>query len=476
MAVTVSAPRLAAALVPPTGVAYRDLADQIRLLIVDGRITAGSRLPSERELAAATGLSRTTTARVYAELRDAGLLISRRGSGSVVQVPFAESSASTLIVTPDSDAGIAMTYAAPVAPVGLGRAFEAAITRLPGLLSTTGYLPDGLPALRELLAARYQERGIPTSPHQIIVTSGATAAISLIARAFVNQGDRVLIESVSYPYAHEAMMSSGGRLTPLPVFADSPWDAEAAVDMLAAGSHRAAYLVPDFHNPTGAVMSESARGALARAMRRAGTLAVIDESLRDVNLDGIEMPPSFGSFDHDVLLVDSASKTFWGGLRVGWIRAPHDLVMPLVQARMTHDLGTAAFEQLVFAEVLRDPEPMLKRALDGFRSQRDHLVDLLATQLPELEINRPAGGLGIWAGLPDHNSTHLVAAAREHGLLLTPGPRFFTGAPVAGESHVRLPYTQRPEVLDDAVQRLAKAYAGRRADEGPDGPRLELIA
>ncbi len=476
MAVTVSASRLAAALIPPTGVAYRDLADQIRLLIVDGRITAGSRLPSERELAAATGLSRTTTARVYAELRDAGLLRSRRGSGSVVQVPFAESSVSSLIVTPDSDAGVALTYAAPVAPAGLGRAFEAAITRLPGLLSTTGYLPDGLPALRELLAARYEDRGIPTSPDQIIVTNGATAAISLIARAFVSQGERVLVEAVSYPYAHEAMMSSGGRLTPLPVFADGPWDTETAVDMIRSGSHRAAYLVPDFHNPTGAVMSESARGALARAMRRAGTLAVIDESLRDVNLDGVDMPPSFGSFDHDVLLVDSASKTFWGGLRVGWIRAPHDLVMPLVQARMTHDLGSAAFEQLVFAEVLRDPEPMLRRALDGFRTQRDHLIGLLATHLPELDVNRPAGGLGVWAGLPDHNSTHLVAAAREHGLLLTPGPRFFTGAPVAGESHVRLPYTQRPEVLDDAVHRLANAYNGRSADDAPAGPRLELIA
>jgi DNA-binding transcriptional MocR family regulator len=272
------------------------------------------------------------------------------------------------------------------------------------------------------------------------------------------------------------MMSSGGRLTPLPVLADSPWDAETAVDMITSGSHRAAYLVPDFHNPTGAVMSESARGVLARAMRRAGTLAVIDESLRDVNLDGVDMPPSFGSFDHDVLLVDSASKTFWGGLRVGWIRAPHDLVMPLVQARMTHDLGSAAFEQLVFAEVLRDPAPMLQRALDGFRTQRDHLIDLLATHLPELDVNRPAGGLGLWAGLPDHNSTHLVAAAREHGLLLTPGPRFFTGAPVAGESHVRLPYTQKPDVLDDAVRRLARAYEGRPADEAPDGPRLELIA
>ena len=476
MSVAISAHRLAAALVPPVGVAYRDLADQIRLLIVDGRITAGARLPSERELAAATGLSRTTTARVYAELRDAGLLLSRRGSGSVVCVPFAESSASSLIVTPEDDAGIAMTYAAPVAPAGLGRAFENAIARLPGLLSTTGYLPDGLPVLREMLAARYEERGLPTSPDQIIVTSGALGALSLIARTFVEQGDRVLVEAVSYPHAHEAFTTSGARLSTLPVVQHGPWDVETAVDMLASSRHRAAYLIPDFHNPTSAVMPEAAREALARAMRRAGTLAVIDESQRDVNLDGIELPPSFGTFDRDAMLVDSASKTFWGGLRVGWIRAPRDLVMPLVQARMTHDLGTAAFEQLVFAEVLQDPEPVLTSALNGFRTQRDHLVDLLATHLPDLAVSPPAGGLSIWAGLPDHNSTRLVAAAREHGLLLTPGPRFFSGAPVAGEAHLRLPYTQAPAVLEDAVHRLAKAYEGRRADDAPDGPRLDLIA
>jgi DNA-binding transcriptional MocR family regulator len=308
------------------------------------------------------------------------------------------------------------------------------------------------------------------------VTNGALGAVSLIARAFIDPGDRVLVEAVSYPHAHEAFTSAGARLSTLPVVQHGPWDVETAVDMLASGRHRAAYLIPDFHNPTAAVMSEPERGALARAMRRTGTLAVIDESLRDVNLDGVELPPSFGSFDRNALLVDSASKTFWGGLRVGWIRAPRDLVMPLVQARMTHDLGTAAFEQLVLAEVLRDPEPVTTRALAGFRRQRDHLVDLLATHLPELDVTRPAGGLSLWAGLPDHNSTRVVARAREHGLLLTPGTRFFTGAPVAGEAHLRLPYTQSPEVLDDAVQRLAKAYKGHRAVESPDGPRLDLIA
>jgi DNA-binding transcriptional MocR family regulator len=474
---TLSAARLAAMLTPPVPPAYRDLADQIRLLVVDGRITAGTRLPSERELAAAAGVSRTTTARVYAELRDAGLLRSRRGSGSVVRMPFAESSASSLIVDPEDDAGLAMTFAAPFAPAGLGRAYETATARLPGLLSTTGYLPDGLPALRELLADLYVRRGLPTTPDQIIVTSGAQGALSLIARAFVDRGERVLVEPVSYPHAHEAFASVGGRLTPLPIGGDAGlWDVETALDMLRAGRHTAAYLIPDFHNPTSAVMSDRARGSLAKAMSQAGTLAVIDESLRQVNLDDVELPPSFGAYDRDVLLVDSASKTFWGGLRVGWIRAPHELVMPLVQARMAHDHGTAPFEQLVLAEILRDPVPVVRNALDAFRTQRDHLIDLLDEHLPEMDVTRPAGGLSVWVGLPEHNSTRLVAAAREHGLLLTPGPRFFTASPAAGEAHLRLPYTLSPAALDEAIRRLARAHAGRSADEAPAGPRLDLIA
>ena len=475
MAMTVSAARLAGMLTAPAAPAYRDLAEQIRMLIVDGRILDGARLPSERELAAATGLSRTTTTRVYAELRDAGLIHSRRGSGSVVHVPFAASSASSLIVEPDDESTIALTYSAPVAPAGLGRAFETAIDRLPGLLATTGYLPDGLPVLREQIAERYTSRGLPTSPDQIVVTNGALGAISLVARAFIENGDRVLVEPVSYPHAHEALTSAGARLTTMPV-GDEPWDVESATASLRSARHRAAYLIPDFHNPTAAVMDHRSREVLARELRRGDSLAVVDESLREVNLDGVELPPSFGADGRNTLLVDSASKIFWGGLRIGWIRAPHDLVMPLVQARMTHDLGTPPFEQLVLAELLQDPEPVMATALADLRKQRDHLLAALSAHLPEVGARSPAGGLSLWVGLPERTSTHLVATAREHGLLLTPGPRFFTASPNAGEGYLRLPFTQSPDTLDEAVRRLALAAAGAPAGDSSVGPRLDLIA
>ena len=152
----ISAPALAGLLdVSGEGPAYALIRDGVRMLVVDGRLADGTRLPSERELAGALGLSRTTTARAYEDLRGLGLIRSRQGSGSLVTVPAGHSSLSSLLHVPEDPDAITMTYSAFGQPYGLGGAIERAVQDLPGLLATTGYLPDGLPRLREAIAARY---------------------------------------------------------------------------------------------------------------------------------------------------------------------------------------------------------------------------------------------------------------------------------------------------------------------------------
>jgi len=482
---TLSARRLADLLgeLDHGGPAYREIADRLRLLVIDGRVVDGSRLPSERELATALGVSRTTTTRVYAELRESGILRSRQGSGSVVRVPLAPSSASSLIVTPDGSDTIALTNAASVGPPGLARAFERASEKLPGLLATTGYLPDGLPVLREILAQRYSDSGLPTEPGQIIVTSGAMGAISLVARTLVDRGQRIVTEGLSYPHAHDSFVAAGGRLSALPVDR-SPWDTEALTTILAGAPHRAAYLIPDFHNPTAAVMSDDERAVWARELRRHDVVPIVDESLREINLDGVELPPVFAAYDARALMIGSSSKAYWGGLRVGWIRAPHEAVMPLVQARMMDDLGTSAFDQLVLSELLTEGGQTAAAGRARLRSARDHLLAELARKLPDVHAPCPPGGLSVWATLPERMSSRLTSAAARHGLLLTPGPRFFSRAGTAGERHLRLPYNQSHDVMSDAVGRLRRAYdevtgAPARTDES--GARrasttLEMIA
>lgn len=481
MSTTISARRLAATLPDwdGPGPAYQRLVDAIRLLVMDGRIADGTRLPSERDLAAALDVSRTTTTRVYAELREAGLVESRQGSGSVVQVPFGQSSFSSLLADSDDPDTIALTYSAPTGPPGLARAFERATERLPGLLATTGYLPDGLPDLRELLAVRYCDAGLPTDPDQIVVTNGAMGAISLLTRALLSPGQRVLVEGVSYPHGTDAVAAVNGRRSPLPI-GDTPWDRDHVEATLAGGTHRAAYLITDFHNPTAAVMDDATRAAVAASLRRHEVVPIIDESLRDINLDGVTMPPHFAHYDPRSFLIGSSSKGFWGGLRVGWIRAPKTKTMPLIQERMMDDLGTSAFDQLVMAELLNDGGQTAAAGRAKHRAARDHLLGELAHELPEIEAPCPAGGLNLWVTLPDRISSKLVSASRRHGLLLTPGPRFFTGSPAAGERHLRLPFTLTHDQLTEAVQRLRAALVDLRGGvdhrtETPDS-HLDLIA
>lgn len=437
------------------GPAYQEVADRIRLMIVDGRVPDGSRLPSERDLAAALGVSRTTTTRVYSELREAGLTRSRQGSGNVVALPRAASATSSLLAAPDDPDTIALTYSAWTAPPGLARAFESAAEKLPGLLATTGYLPDGLPRLRELIAQRYSDDGLPTDPDQVIVTNGAMGALSLIARIVTGPGARTVVEGVTYPHGADAFAQGGARLSALPV-GDRPWD--GLDDVLTTGRHVAAYVVPDFHNPTGGVMTDEERGRWAASLARHDVVPVIDESLRDVNLDGVVLPPVFAHYSRRALLVGSASKPYWGGLRVGWIRAPHAAVMPLLQARMMDDLGTSAFDQLVFSELLTDGGQTLAASRARSRAARDHLLGELAHHLPGARAASPAGGLNLWLTLPERMSTALVADGTEHGLLLTAGSRFFPAAPTAGERHLRLPFTQSHDQLTEAVRRLALAW------------------
>lgn len=479
MAVLISAPRLRELLGDLTfdGPAYRELTDRIRLLILDGRLTHGTRLPSERELTAALRMSRTTVARIYSELRSSGFVESRRGSGSVIRVPYAASSTSALVAHDETDSMLSMTYAASAAPVGIGRAFEAAMHGLPALLTTTGYLPDGLPALRERIAEHYAARGLPTSPAQIIVTSGAMGALSLIARTLLHRGDRVIVESPGYPHAFDALTSAGGRLSPLPV-GETPWDETALRAVLRSGPHRAAYLIPDFHNPTGSLMPASQREAFSVLLRRAGVTPVIDETMCGVNLDGVDMPPPFAAYDDRALTVGSAAKTYWGGLRLGWIRAPREFVTPLIQARMSSDLGSAAFEQLVLAEILADPADIVADGLASLRRKRDHLRTALARELPDFDVPDSPGGMVLWVTLPRRMSTMLVAEAARHDLILTPGPRFFAHHEPAGERHLRLPHPHEVDVLDDAVRRLRAAYEQKMTQSRPrrDFDAIDLIA
>ncbi len=458
-----------------TSPAYRGIAEAFRRLIADGRIPVGTRLPSERDLTRALGVSRTTVTRAYATLVELSYASARQGSGTVAALPASRGHRGDHLLSPADVAGnaIDLTCASSVAPAGVAQAYEAAVAELPSYLSGTGYYPTGLPALREAIARQYDARGLPTSPDQVIVTAGAQAGVAIAVRAVTSTGDRVLVEAPTYPNAIATLQRAGTRLAGVDVD-HRGWDVESVTAAVRQVGPRAAYLIPDFHNPTGALAGAEAREQVAAALRTARTTALVDESLVALNLDGLELPPPFAAFAPDTITIGSASKAFWGGFRIGWVRAPEPRSAAVIASRLSLDLGAPILEQLALLQLMTRTDEVLAERRDALRLSRNAFADALHRELPEWHVPVPAGGLCLWVELPEAVSSTLSAVAEQHDVLLASGPSF---APEGGlERYLRLPFTQAPDQLLAAVPRLRAAWDQTLSTAALRSPTRTLVA
>ena len=442
--------------------AYAGLADELRLLIGDGRDDIDLRLPSERDLCVALGVSRTTVTRAYASLVESGFAVARQGSGTYTRVPGGRRQALDRTLTPHvgDDDVVDLSCAAPSAPPGIAAAYADAVQDLPLYLGGHGYFPTGLPALQEAVAETYVARGLPTAPDQILVVPGALSALMIVAQALVGPRERVLVESPGYPNAHAALRRAGARHVAVPMDVGG-WDLDAVGRVVREARPGLAYLIPDFQNPTGNLMSNAEREQYAAILRRAGTVAVVDESHAQLRLDGRPMPRPFASYAQETTItLGSASKSLWGGLRVGWIRCPAHVTERLVGARVALDLGSPVYEQLVTARLLERAEEHWTNHRARLRVQRDALCAAIAERLPDWTFRLPDGGLSLWCELPTSarrgGAVALAAEAERRGVLVSPGPVF--GIDGGFDSFVRIPFTRPEDELRDAVDRLAAAW------------------
>jgi DNA-binding transcriptional MocR family regulator len=435
---------------------YAALAGAVRGLLADGRLPLGVRLPAERELAESLGISRTTVTAAYRSLRETGHLTSRRGAGSWTTLPNGHRVASSGLWTPDDDLDmIDMGVAASAAPVELVHAARAAADDLPRYLGSAGYHPTGLRDLREAVADGYTHRGVATSAEQVLITSGTQHALDLVLRLSVPPGAHVLLESPTYPNALAALSARRARISTHGLDAATGWDGEMLLGALRQTRPRLTYVIPEFHNPTGHLMPTDLRERLVAAAHATGTELVVDESFVDLPLDGSPMPPPVAIFDRHsrVVSIGGMSKAYWGGLRIGWVRASAPLVQRLAALRVGVDMSSPVLEQLVAVHLL-DQAPAIvasRRAQLLFR--RDALVEALGELLPEWRFVVPAGGVTLWAELDGPISSALSRAAEDVGVRLAPGPRF--GLDGTLERFMRLPFTLAADDLTEAVRRIA---------------------
>jgi DNA-binding transcriptional MocR family regulator len=452
------------------GARYLAVARRVQELLTTGRLAPGARLPAERELAAALGLSRVTVASAYRELRESGHATTRHGSGTVTELP----GGSPVWGAHSTDPRVLdLAHAALEAPPQLTAAYRQALEDLPVLAAGHGYATDGLPELRAAIADRYSGRGLPTDPDQVLVTAGAGDATDVVLAALLQPGDRVLVEHPTYPGALAAVEAHGGRCLPVPIDADDP-DALIAAAQLAArqSSPRLAFLMPDFSNPTGARLSAAGRRRLAATLWQQGVLTVVDEVAAELYLDDRPLPPfAAGLPDAAAVTVGGLSKSVWGGLRIGWVRADAALVGQLGEVLRRRQLSVGALDQLAAVTLVRGLDAVLDQRRATLRERRDLLRAELARRLPDWRVPCPAGGLSLWCALPPGvSSAALAAAAAPLGLLVAEGRAFGTGR--AFDDHLRLPFTRPADQLRQAVTLLAQAEAAVRGGAGrPAGNR-----
>ena len=281
------------------------------------------------------------------------------------------------------------------------------------------------------------------------------------------------MESPTYPNALAALAARRARITTHGLDAATGWDGELLLGALRQTRPRLAYVIPEFQNPTGHLMPADLRERLVAAAHATGTELVVDESFVDLPLDGTPMPPPVAVFDRHsrVVSIGGMSKAYWGGLRIGWVRASAPLVQRLAALRVGVDMASPVLEQLVAVHLLADAETIVADRRGQLAFRRDALVAALGEMLPEWRFVVPRGGVTLWAELDGPISSALARAAEDVGVRLAPGPAVRPGRH-AGTLHPAAVHAvaRRPD-RGGTPDRLGPARPGPRAAARPGVPR-----
>jgi len=437
-----------------------------------GGLSPGVRLPSERALARALTISRTTVVAAYDALREAGWFESRHGSGTWVSigspsVTLARTAARTaamsaspllgLVVDRNADDLVDFGLGSPMPLTELGDdRFALPRDEYHALMHERFHYPLGLPLLRQAIADRYSREGLKTGPDQVLVTNGAQHAIALAAALCLQRGDSALLEDPTFFGAIDAFRTAGARLSTLPVQAGGVVPVTLR-NRIVATSARLVYLTPIGQNPTGTIMAAGPRKEIARIALDTGTPVIDDRTLADLVLDGTPPPPLAASAPGaPIFTVGSLGKLIGPSLRVGWVRAPEPLIQRLARVKASWDLGSPLIPQAIAARLLPHTDEARRLRQRQLRPRRDHLASLLNARLPDWKFSKPSAGLFLWVTLPDGDAREFAQVALRHGVVIVPGPNMS-----ADEQHrrcIRLTFLAEPETLTAGAGRLATAW------------------
>lgn len=448
------------------GTLHDQLANQVRHLIGTGVISSGTRLPSERSLAIALNVSRNTVATAFDALRGDGLVSSRQGDGTYVSagrrhaMPRGDNRLQSFVSGEGKGRNEApridlRSAALPGLPMVASEVDLLDGVRMRVLIASHGYLPSGLPEFREAVARYYSDLGLPTEPEHILVTSGAQQALRLAASVLIKRGSTVVIEEPSFRGAIESLKAIGARLVGVPSGVDG-MDVDALASIVAKSNPALIVVQSTVHNPTGSVMDTFRRSRVASIAARFSVPVIDDATFADTILDGERRPLPLAVGGESIVTVGSMSKLFWGGLRVGWVRAAPELIEELAAVKGGEDLGTSLLAQLLSSQLL----PQIERARDErhavLSESRRLALDAIAALLPDWAPQVPSGGASLWVKLPSATATAFAQRAERDGVLVLPGPTFSSSDGL--DEYLRLAFAAPPDYVAGGIEILARTW------------------
>lgn len=445
----------AAELDPADGTKTEQVEGLVLRSIDRGELSIGSRLPSERILADRLGVSRVTVVRALDHLRAAGVLSTKRGSGTQVLPidrlldPIAP--ASTGAVSAESGDLLDLRFATTAAPHDVAVACEQLVDgELADAMGGDGPPPGGSLELRESIAAYLTGKGVATTPDQLTLTVGAAAGLNAVLAGLDLGPGAAITETPTYPAAVDILRRHRFDLAGWPAGA-SGWDPEVLKQLCRRVKPKLVYLQADNHNPTGLSLPDDRRAEVVETVRRAGAVLISDETLRPLWLDAKQQPAPLSGYPRTIS-VGSLSKTVWGGLRVGWVRTGRQQRRRINASAQLSITSPSALDDLLAGVIVGGLDAIVRRRRTRLRSNLAAL-DSALHRLGGVRWTTPTGGMTLWLELPEHNARRVVVAAREVNLLLSPGHLFMPDG--AGRRHLRIPFTAPPQTLTTVVDRLA---------------------
>ena len=327
--------------------------------------------------------------------------------------------------------------------------------------TTEGYQP-----LREMIARHSTRYGIRVEADNILITSGSQQALDLIGKVFINPGDHILVESPTYLGALQAWNAYQAEY--IAAATDADGYAIESVKQQMRSAPKFIYALPNFQNPSGITLSLDRRQSLIEMADHYGVPILEDDPYGQLRYEGEHLPSlvtldsqfrstNGAQYSGNVIYLSTFSKTLAPGIRLGWIVAPVEVILKLVQAKQGTDLHTGTVDQMVAYEVASGG--FLNQHIHHIRAiyseRRDAMLAALKRHFPPgVTWTQPQGGLFLWLTFPESMDAAVVLkAAIAKRVAFVPGQSFFVDS--SGKNTARLNFSNAsPELIEEGIKRL----------------------